>query len=72
MGHYRNLFAAQIRHIQPLPFCAVLQVLRKAPSKCYRPERQREGCPLPDDTWQSILACARSVGVPDSAVPAVR
>lgn len=38
----------------------------------YRAQRQREGCPLPDDTWQSIIACARSVGVPQSAVPAVR
>ncbi len=29
----------------------------------YRTERRKNGIPLPDDTWASLLAIARDVGI---------
>ena len=34
-----------------------------------RAERSRNGIPLPDDTWGSIVATARSLGLDDAAIP---
>lgn len=35
-----------------------------------RAERMAGGVPLPPDTWQSIVDCARALGLPDDAIPA--
>lgn len=35
-----------------------------------RAERMAGGVPLPPDTWQSIIDCARALGLPADAIPA--
>lgn len=38
----------------------------------YRVQRASLGVPLSDDTWQSIVACARSLGIGSAAIPETR
>jgi len=35
----------------------------------YREQRRREGCPLPADTWQSIVECAKREGLSEQLIP---
>jgi uncharacterized oxidoreductase len=37
----------------------------------YRDKRRREGCPLPEDTWQSIVECAKHEGLGEQLIPEV-
>jgi uncharacterized oxidoreductase len=39
------------------------------PENRARAERSRDGIPLPDDTWASIVAAARALGLADAAIP---
>jgi hydroxycarboxylate dehydrogenase B len=41
------------------------------PEQRTRAQREREGVPLPDDTWASILAAAREVGVDENRIQQV-
>jgi hydroxycarboxylate dehydrogenase B len=41
------------------------------PEQRTRAQREREGVPLPDDTWASILATAREVGVDENRIQQV-
>lgn len=42
------------------------------PERKARIERRRNGVPLPADTWASLMAAAKSVGLDDSTAPATR
>ena len=35
----------------------------------YREQRRREGCPLAEDTWQSIVECAKREGLSEQLIP---
>jgi uncharacterized oxidoreductase len=41
------------------------------PEERTRQQRLREGVPLPDDTWASIIEAARAVGVDERRIQAV-
>ena len=41
------------------------------PEQRMRAQRSKDGVPLPDDTWASILATAREVGVDENRIQQV-